>query len=149
MAEKMTVTEFLGLEPRRMDGYFAEHVLGYTRMKVPPDAFGENGGDDFLVPPGGIPNGFTLPPKGRIHFAYMAPELATDRWQGETLRDRMAEFGYRRTLETGNDVRVTWTNQRDERTGTYYMPDRRSHLVCALVAACIALGALTEEVPTE
>lgn len=139
----MTVGEFLALDPRDMDGYFAEHVLGYKRTKAPPDAAGENGGYDILTPPAGLGD-FVLPLKGRIHFAYMAPVLAQDPWKGDTLHHIMVGRAFRRTLETGNDVTVAWTKVRDGRRGSYHMANEKDHLICALVAACLALGVLKD-----
>ena len=69
---------------RCMDAWVAEFVLGYKREKTPKDANGEFGGEDFLVPPGGISDDFRLPPKGHIHFAYMTPPVSSrwdDAWQ--------------------------------------------------------------------
>lgn len=65
---------------RCLDGWIAEFILGYQREKSPPDADGNFGGEDFLVPPGGIPKGFVLPPKGRIGLPYFAPEVSS-RWE--------------------------------------------------------------------
>ena len=62
-----------------MDAWVAEFVLGYKREKTPKDGNGQYGGEDFLVPPGGIPQGFQLPPKGRIGLAYMTPQVSS-RW---------------------------------------------------------------------
>lgn len=62
---------------RCMDAWVAEFVLGYRREKTPKDANGEFGGDDFLVPPGGIPADFRLPNVGRIGLAYFAPQVST------------------------------------------------------------------------
>ena len=61
---------------RCMDAWVAEFILGYQREKTPKDANGEFGGEDFLVPVGGVPIGFQLPPKGRIGLAYMTPQVS-------------------------------------------------------------------------
>jgi hypothetical protein len=66
---------------RDIDAQIAESVLKYHREKVPPDASGENGGDDVLIPPGktlGIlyNDGVQLPPKGAIGLAYFVPQFS-------------------------------------------------------------------------
>lgn len=66
---------------RELDGQLAETVFGYTRKRVPPGGSGEHGGGEMLVPPGGMPHGFELHPKGPIALHFMAPSF-TDRVSG-------------------------------------------------------------------
>ena len=61
---------------RDTDGVIAERVLGYHREIVPKDGKGENGGNEYLVPPG-LSKDYVLPPKGPIHFAFHAPQVST------------------------------------------------------------------------
>ena len=65
-----------GLKPGRdTDGIIAERVLGYHREIVPKDGHGENGGNEYLVPPD-LSKNYVLPPKGPIHFAFHAPRVS-------------------------------------------------------------------------
>ncbi len=66
---------------RDLDGLVAEKLLGYTRKIAPPDGNRENGGNEFLVPANWeylLEQGYDLPKKGPIHFAFMAPQSSTD-----------------------------------------------------------------------
>jgi len=65
------------LEGRDLDAAIAEHVLGWKWCHVPPDLSGGNE-SDILVPPDLENSRRTLPPKGRLHAAFMVPEFHRD-----------------------------------------------------------------------
>ncbi len=63
---------------RELDALVAEKVMGYRREKTPPDAQGENGGTDVLVPAVIDHPPYTYPPLGPIGLAYFVPRYSTD-----------------------------------------------------------------------
>lgn len=143
----LTLEEFLNLPDRMKDGYFAEHACGYKREKVPPDGAGEHGGSDYLEPPGGLPKGFTLPPKGPIHFAYMAPRFSRDEEKWTGLRIKMAGHGFRCIVEHGPGITVTFRRDRDGASASYSLTDGYKEPLCTLIAAVKALGIVSTAPP--
>lgn len=74
----LTAQEIDALKPGRdLDALIGECVLGYVRLKVPPDADGANGGNDVLVPGGALPEGYEYPPKGHIGLAWFCRQWST------------------------------------------------------------------------
>lgn len=63
---------------RELDALVAEKVMGYRREKAPPDANGENGGTDVLVPPDYEVASWAYPPLGGIALTYFVPRFSTD-----------------------------------------------------------------------
>jgi len=53
-----------------IDEEIAVKAFGYKEWSQPPDAEGNFGGIPILVPPGGVPKDFALPPKGKIGYGY-------------------------------------------------------------------------------
>jgi hypothetical protein len=82
---------------RDLDGAIAERLLGYHLEIVPRDGSGENGGNEYLVPPN-LPKDYQLPPKGAIHFAFHAPLMSTDIRSALWLWDQLANRGWQCSL---------------------------------------------------
>jgi len=59
-------------ESRDVDAWIVEHVFGWRTMMTPPDYDGANV-SEIVIPPDGIPQGFTFPRKGKIGRGYFAP----------------------------------------------------------------------------
>lgn len=63
---------------RDLDALVAQHVLGWgTELGPYWEENGERKREPILMPPDGLPEGFTYPPKGRIAFCYHAPPCST------------------------------------------------------------------------
>lgn len=54
---------------RDSDAWIVEHVFHWKTEISPPDYDGKNA-SEILVPPGGIPKGYSFPRKGIIHRAF-------------------------------------------------------------------------------
>lgn len=59
---------------RDFDATFAEGVLGWQPLAVPPDIDGHPSGP-ILSRDGVVPPSVVLPPRGGLHRAYLVPEL--------------------------------------------------------------------------
>lgn len=84
-------------ERRELDAEIAEKVLGYYRTGVGPDAFGEHGGCEVLVPYEAWLRGnpYALPPKGPVHVAFFVPEWSRTLDCAFELVVRMRALGFR------------------------------------------------------
>lgn len=68
---------------RHIDALIAEHVFHWRRDTVPPDANGDHGGAEILVPPGESleqlrARGLQLPPRGPIPLGWFTRPVTTD-----------------------------------------------------------------------
>jgi hypothetical protein len=93
---------------RPLDALVAEHVFGYHREGVPPDASGEHGGNEVLMPPGVT---FAqaeplLPKKGEIPLWSMCFSWSTNPVPAWTLATMMRRIGYRVSIELCADGEV-------------------------------------------
>jgi len=57
---------------RDLDATIAEEIFGWKETHVGPDYYGENE-CEILTQNGQLPEGFVLPPKGKLHRAYLCP----------------------------------------------------------------------------
>jgi len=64
------------MDLREIDAKVAEHIFGYKREIIPPDANGENE-CKILVPPN-LPSDLMYPPKGKLAFTYHVPRYSSD-----------------------------------------------------------------------
>lgn len=86
---------------RETDALIAEYVMGWQREKVPPDARGNNGGTECLVPPGvhpGAPNAYQWPNVGAIPLWWFAPEWSARLQPAMDLWEALAAAGWQCSL---------------------------------------------------
>lgn len=65
------------LKDEELDAAITKYVLGWKYWQVPADINGKNK-CQILTPNGKIPEGISLPPRGKIHEAYLVPSYSTD-----------------------------------------------------------------------
>lgn len=100
----MSVAELVIAAPGQdLDAQVAELVLGYTRTKSPPDARGEHGGEDLLIPPGGVGCDFTYPPRGAIGLCYHVRQYSTSDRDAWDLIPELNRRGYRVAMQQVRD----------------------------------------------
>ena len=63
---------------RELDVKVAEKIYGFRWEKTPPDANGEYGNEDILVPPWINHKTWNYPPKGRISYDFFIPNYSSD-----------------------------------------------------------------------
>lgn len=79
---------------RDLDALVAEHVLGFTRTTVGPDAKGQHGDDEVLVPPGFSSPPFEWPRVGRVAFTYLVPEFSRNITEAWAIVEKLGRRGF-------------------------------------------------------
>jgi hypothetical protein len=81
---------------RELDAFVAEKFMRYQRRVAPPDASGENGGNDILVPPDfdqWLKDGYDYPKKGKLPLELLVPDWSASVQKAWPLIDVMNRRG--------------------------------------------------------
>ncbi len=63
--------------PRDLDAMIVKDVFGWKETDIPPDAHGQNA-CVVLTDTGKLPDRYQLPPLGKLHYGFFAPEYSSN-----------------------------------------------------------------------